>query len=878
MSKKPEFPADSMSEHSLSELRKKALQALDSKQIEQSDFSKSQQHEIETLFEELRIYQAELEIQNQTLQFSQTQLEQSQGLYQSLFDSLPVAAFVIDSMGVISQVNEEGVVFLEVSKLRHVLNHSIYRYFTQESASWIASQVAHRKTDFSVEQQLEVYAADKGKMVHASLVKLPNTDEPRFILLLEDLSLEVAQKEQRLLLEAMIENSSAVIYAFDRQGKCILANRKLVDLLGLTDASQVIGKTREELMGEADAKAHFDHDVTVFSTKKPMSYEETLLVDDSKQYYMSSKFPLKSLDDEVYAVAGISTNVTKERLSESRLNIALQVFSQGQEGIIIADKQNQIMSTNQAFETITAYTEAEVIGKNPSILSSGKHGLGFYQKMWASIEESGTWTGEIWNRRKNGEIYPQNLTISVVYDNNQDVSNYIGVFSDISAKKAAEEEIQQLAFYDALTGTANRFLLKEMVNQKLHEAERANVAFSVLFLDLDHFKEINDVYGHDFGDKVLKEVTERIKKIIRSQDILSRIGGDEFALMLDAVKSEQACLVAEKIVNCVVEPFFINNKQLNLSASIGLANYPVDGQDFETLLKNADVAMYEAKAQGRNNYTVFEDWMLQASKNYLTIDGALRNALKAKQLNVVFQPQVCFKSQKIIGFEALCRWFDDTKQQAITPNTFIPIAERSDLIVELSDYVIDESLQVLHALQAKGMGQYTVSVNISSREFIQPTFVERIANHLKNYPALKPDCLELELTERVAMNEPAKVKTVFEALKKLGVEIALDDFGTGYSSLNILKTLPLKKLKVDMSFVKEVISSEQDAAVCHAIIAMAKALNLHTVVEGVETEAQTEFFTQLGADVAQGYLYAKPMNPQDLEVWLNDASATKKPN
>ncbi|MBN2866797.1 MAG: EAL domain-containing protein [Thiotrichales bacterium] len=872
MSQKKYPTKSAMSQVAFSELRDKALQALDKNQRANGNFPERQQLEIESLFEELRIYQAELEIQNQTLQLSQMELEQSQSLYQSLFESLPVAALVIDSMGVISEVNEQGSELLEVSKRRHIIDHSIYRYFTQESASWIANQITHHKPVSLVQQQLEIYTGEKGKVVCANLIQLPQEGNPRFILLLVDLSVELAQKEQWLLLESIIDNSSSVIYAFDRQGKCILANKQALNFLDLENTSQALGKTRAELMAQKDAESHYENDGIVFSSKKPITYEETIDVDGAKQYYISNKFPLKSISGEVYAVAGIATNITKERISESRLKIAMQVFSQGQEGIVIADNNKLIMSTNKAFETITAYSEAEVIGKNPKLLASGKHDKTFYKKMWDSVLTKGVWTGEIWNRKKDGEIYPQNLTISIIYDEQNKVSNYIGVFSDISAKKSAEEEIQQLAFYDALTGTANRFLLREIVNQKLREAQRAGGEFSILFLDLDHFKEINDVFGHDLGDEILKEVTQRIKKLIRVQDTLSRIGGDEFVLMLDTVSCEQASIIAQKIVSTLIDPFFINKKQMNLSASVGIASYPVHGQDFESLLKNADVAMYQAKSQGRNNYTIFEDWMLDASRNYVSIDVSLRNAIKANQLKVVFQPQVCFKTQEIIGFEALCRWFDESTGEYISPATFIPVAERSDLIIELSDYVIDKSLSVLAVLASQGLGKYRVSVNISSREFIHADFIERISNHLKNYPELDNRCLELELTERVAMNEPKKVKHVFDQLKTLGVEISLDDFGTGYSSLNILKTLQLKTLKIDMSFVKDVITSKQDAGVCHAIIAMAKALDLDTIVEGVETQEQAEFFTESGADIAQGYWFARPMDQNDLEAWLKHRS------
>ena len=872
-----------LSQEERSKLRDRALQALSNGDLQLEGITPSQQANLDSVFEELRIYQAELEIQNQTLRLAQNQLQSSQTLYQMLFESLPVAALLINAMGVINEINHQALNLLQLKKRQHLLNHSLYRYFSQDSASWLAQNLTRESSSGQREKTLELYTSAGTQVVAAHLVRLPpdpsysnSQANAQFILLLVDLSIEIAKQEQWQLFESIINNSPTLVYAFDREGKCILANNKLAELVGLEDGSQLIGKDRFDLMGEQDAKNHFNNDGLVLSTHHPINYEEHFFKDGKEHFFFSNKFPLKNLNNEIYAVAGISLDITEQRLSEMRLKIALQVFSQGQEGIMICNQNNQILSVNNAFETITGYNEKAVVGKNPSLLSSGKHPKSFYEKMWHTLLSEGKWSGEIWNRRKSGEIYPQFLTISLVYNNDHQVSHYLGVFSDITARKLAEEEIQQLAFYDSLTGTANRFLLRERVEQKLKEVERTLIEFAILYIDLDHFKEINDVYGHGAGDSLLKEVTQRIQMQIRKQDTLSRIGGDEFVLMLDAIECEAAAHTAQKLVSILTAPYFVNDVEMNISASIGLALYPDHGKDFETLLKYADVAMYYSKTNGRNSYTVFEDWMIKSSQDFVTIDVALRNALIQQKLTLVFQPQVNFQNHQLEGFEALLRW-NHAELGNISPADFIPIAEKSDLIIDISDWVIQQSLQMLSQLQTEGFNAPRVSVNISSREFIHPAFIKRIQNHLALFPSLSAQCLELELTERVAMHDLDKVRMIFEQLHALGVCIALDDFGTGYSSLNTLKNLPLQTLKVDMSFVKEVIHSPEDTGVCYAIIAMAKALKLKTVVEGVENPEQVAFFEKAGADIAQGYWFAKPMALPALQHWLKTwEKATQK--
>lgn len=850
--------------------------------LQLQDLTPLQQRNVDEVLEELRIYQAELEIQNHSLLAMQADLQVSQHLYQTLFESLPVAAMVLDNRGVIQQVNQQAMVLLALPKRKHFINHSVYRYFPQQGATWLAQVITRARVSLMGEQ-LDVFTAEGTQAVAAYVVKLPTLpdelNEARFILLLADLSIEVAKKEQWQLFESIINNSPTLIYAFNRDDQCILANQKTHDYLLPGEISPMIGLSRSAMFSPEDAAAHFEYDGLIYHTEHPITYEESVHRHGQTTHLLSHKFPLTNLQGEIYAVAGISTDITLQRESEMRLRIALQVFSQGQEGIIICDSNNQILSVNHAFEKITGHSEKQVIGKNPRLLASGKHSLAFYQAMWQSVLDTGTWQGEIWNRRKNGDTYPQFLTISVVYDHQHQPTHYLGVFSDITARKQAEEEVQQLAFYDSLTGTANRFLLRERIEQTIRQALRApETIFSVLFIDLDHFKEVNDVFGHDVGDALLKQVTERIQKHIREQDTLSRFGGDEFVLFLNTITPEQAIEKAKSLITELLINYWVNEQQLNISASIGVVHYPLHGQNYETLLKHADVAMYQAKHLGRNAYAIFDDWMTQSSQEFMSIDVALRQAIEHQQLQLAFQPQVAPQSQQWVGCEALLRWQHPVLGE-VSPAVFIPVAEKSDLIKTLTDWVLKQSLQALQTLTALNLAtNMRISVNISARELMQDDFVHRIKARFNEYPAVAPHRLELELTERIAIQDANKVSNVLHRLKEIGVRLALDDFGVGFSSLSILKSLPLDVLKIDMSFAASVATQPQDAAVCNAIIAMANALGLETVAEGVGDLEQAEFFSQQGATLLQGYFFAKPMHFSALVSCLKEPMPLNSPN
>lgn len=553
-------------------------------------------------------------------------------------------------------------------------------------------------------------------------------------------------------------------------------------------------------------------------------------------------------------------NLDRERERQAvlgKLKLAASVFENSAEGIMVTDADANIISVNRAFTDITGYPAEEAIGRNPNLLASGRHGPEFYRRMWESLAGRGTWRGEIWNRRRNGEIYPELLTISCVRDDSGTLTNYVAIFGDISERKQAEQRIRQLAQYDALTGLPNRLLFADRLQQGLVQARRGGTHLAVLFLDLDRFKQINDTLGHDVGDQLLQMVAQRLGSCIREQDTVSRQGGDEFLAVLPATDATGAAMVAEKMLQTLVQPYAIEGHTLRISASIGIAVFPEHGEDADTLVKHADVAMYQAKEAGRNHSLIFDPDMTTSAYERLALETALRAALEEQVFELYYQPQVSLADGRIVGCEALIRWHH-AEQGMIPPGRFIPLAEETGLIGPISDWVLEEALRQCRDWRVAGMPPLRVAVNLSALQFRQRNLYEQVSGLLRRYD-LPPGVLELELTETLLMQGVERTLATLHELTVLGVGIAIDDFGTGYSSLSYLKRFPIQKLKIDRSFVGDITTDSNDATMVRTIILMAHSLNLRVVAEGVESAAQADFLRVAGCEMAQGYLYGKPL-------------------
>ena len=549
------------------------------------------------------------------------------------------------------------------------------------------------------------------------------------------------------------------------------------------------------------------------------------------------------------------------------LKLAAQVFESGNEGMVITDGDNRIITVNQAFTRITGYRPEEVVGQNPAIFSSGRHDADFYRQMWHQLRDTGAWSGEIWNRRKDGSLYPEWLNISSVRDEGGQASHYIAAFSDITERKAAEAQVRHLAEYDALTNLPNRVLLQDRLGQAIAAARRAGSCLALLFLDLDRFKNINDSLGHTVGDQVLCQVGERLLTAVRASDTVSRLGGDEFVLLLPLLESPaQAASVAEKLLHTLATPLAIDDYELAVTPSIGIAVFPEDGEDGDTLLKNADAAMYVAKESGRNNYQYFTAAMNARVSQRLLLENNLRQALARQELALHYQPQYDLHSGTLVGCEALLRW-RQPEQGLIPPDRFIPVAEETGLILPIGQWVLREACRQAQAWQDAGLPPLVVAVNISAVQFRQANLAALVQEALAA-SGLSPCWLELELTESMLMEDGERHTQTLAQLKAMGIRLALDDFGTGYSSLAYLKRFSLDKLKIDRSFIRDLPQDADDAAITTAIIGMARDLGLETLAEGVETEQQWSFLAERGCAQMQGFLRARPMPADEITALL----------
>lgn len=574
--------------------------------------------------------------------------------------------------------------------------------------------------------------------------------------------------------------------------------------------------------------------------------------------------------DHPLHVTGIIQDITLRKESEAQLELAAKVFEQSGEGFLITDANRNIIRVNQAFTTISGYGEADVLGQNPRMLASGKQDKNFFSAMWESIDTLGHWQGEILDRRKDGSLYSKWLSISRVRDAQGKVTHYVGIFNDITQQKQDEEHIQRLAHFDALTGLPNRVLLNDRISHALSMAQRNQTQLAVLFLDLDHFKNVNDSLGHRIGDELLVQVAARLSEAIREEDTVSRLGGDEFILVLQDSDADGAAHVSEKLIESIARPYRIEHHDLVITPSIGIAMFPTDGEDFESLSKCADVAMYRAKNDGRNNFRFFTTEMQANSTRRLKLENALRNAQERNQLSLHYQPQMSLASGLIIGAEALLRW-SHPEFGMVSPAEFIPIAEDSGLILSIGEWVLRTAINQMKIWIDGGMNAMVIAVNLSAVQFRNPK-LPALVTQILDEAQLPPQYLELELTEGVAMDDPLGAIAIMDDLHDRGVRMSIDDFGTGYSSLSYLKRFKVYKLKIDQSFVSDLTEDPEDKAIVKAIINLASSLGLQTIAEGVETEGQLAFLNEQGCNEMQGYHLSKPLPAEQFVAFMREKS------
>jgi diguanylate cyclase (GGDEF)-like protein/PAS domain S-box-containing protein len=560
-------------------------------------------------------------------------------------------------------------------------------------------------------------------------------------------------------------------------------------------------------------------------------------------------------------------DITEQRRAETRQRLAASIFNHGHDGIVITDANERFLDVNQAFCDLTGYSREEVLGATPRILSSGRHGAEYYRAMWKALRIKGHWQGEIWNRRKNGEIYAERLTITAVRDSAGEIGHYVGVFSDITESKVKAKQLEEITYYDALTRLPNRKLLNDYFKVAQDHADHSERMLVLACLDLDGFKAINDTQGHRTGDELLMAVAKRLKKCLRAEDTVARRGGDEFVVLLrDLDTIEEGELALQRILDAVAQPFPLDGGSATLTASIGYTLYPADGGDLDTLLRHADQALYHAKELGRNRLHLFDREHGRRVQLHRDVRLQIEAALERSELELHYQPKVDMRAGKVLGAEALVRW-NHPEQGMLPPGSFLPHIEHSDLIVQVGTWVLEEALRQMALWQKQGL-VLPVSVNVAPRQLQTPDFCPRLAELIASYPELPPGSLQLEVLESTALDDVARIGEIIQECRALGVTVALDDFGTGYSTLTYLKRIPADQLKIDTSFVGDMLSDPEAEAIVEAVIGLAEAFKRTVIAEGAETPEHCAMLLRMGCDVAQGYGIAKPMPAQEIPDWV----------
>jgi diguanylate cyclase (GGDEF)-like protein/PAS domain S-box-containing protein len=686
--------------------------------------------------------------------------------------------------------------------------------------------------------------------------------------------------EANIKLRLLIDNAPAGIVMLDRELRCIFASRRWLQDRRM-ELKDIVGKGHFEVVPEMQGQwAEVLHRCLDGATES--CDEEPIPQPDGTVDWI--KWEVRPWYETKGLVSGLivmSEDITHRKHAEEQMRIAAVAF-QSRDGMIVTDADGMILQVNQAFTAVTGYRAEEAVGRTPVFLRSGRHDAAFYRHMWEALKHEGSWAGEIWNRRKDGGVYPEWLSISGVKNSGGKFTHYLGTYSDIRDPKEAERKILELAFYDPLTGLPNRRLLLDRLNHAMAASAREGQFGAMLLLDLDHFKTLNDTRGHDVGDQLLVEVARRLVETLRDTDSAARLGGDEFVILLEGLHEEQTAaatkaeLIAEKIRAAISKPATLQNNEYHATPSIGVTLFCDRGEGAETLFRQADLALYQAKDAGRDSIRFYSPTMQALVDERAELEAGLRRALAENEFLLYYQPQVDSRGA-IVGAEALLRW-QPPGQPMIAPDSFIPVAEDSGLIVPISSWVLESACRLLARWAKSSSTQdLQLSINISARQFNEADFVEEVKSALQRFGA-RPERLMLELTESLLLKNVDKAILTMKALKEFGVGFSIDDFGIGYSSLSYLKRLPLDQIKIDRSFVNDIIDDSDDRAIVQAIISLGHSLDLDVIAEGVETAAQRDFLAAHYCQTYQGYLFSKPVPVEDFQRLLPGFAMEMKSN
>ena len=682
--------------------------------------------------------------------------------------------------------------------------------------------------------------------------------------------IENALAHERNLLHTLVQTIPDLVWLKDPDGVYLACNHRFEQLYG-TPQADIVGKTDRDFVAPELADFFRAKDQQAIIQGHSNTNEEllTFASDGHQELTETTKTPMYDASGQLIGVLGIGRDITERKAAENHLALAASVFTHANEGIMITAPDGTLVEVNDAFTRITGYSREEMIGRNANMLSSGRQGAEFYAGMWQALTTTGNWAGEIWNRRKNGDIYVEQLTISAVRNAQGHIIRYAGMFADITQQKAHERRLEQIAHYDALTGLPNRVLLADRLRQAMAQSVRRAEKLVLVFIDLDGFKLINDTHGHATGDKLLIALASRMSSSLREGDTLARIGGDEFvAVLIDLDTPSTAHPVLERMRLAAAQPFLIDGLELQVSASLGVVFYPQQTEmDAEQLLRQADQAMYQAKQAGKNRYHIFDTEHDRHVRGLHEDLEAIRQAMQRNEFELHYQPKVNMRTGQLVGCEALIRWHHP-QRGLLNPGSFLPSLQGDVLAVELGDWVLASAMAQMQAWKTQGL-HIPVSVNVDGLHLQQPDFVPKLQTLLASHPLVQPGDLELEVLESSALDDIVTVSGVMRACRTLGVEFALDDFGTGYSSLTYLRRLPASVLKIDSSFVRDLLDDPSDMAILEGVLGLARAFRTQVIAEGVETTAHGEMLLRLGCEWGQGHAIARAMPAADLKQWLN---------
>ncbi len=683
------------------------------------------------------------------------------------------------------------------------------------------------------------------------------------------LTIELEQSEEKY--RSILEAATEAIFTFTEEGMVETFNSAVINLFGYNQVQLIDMDIRTLIPG-------FEKMANMTEISKHIEHLKNTGFDN---YFWGKKqdqqlFPIEMTlgkpiykDEKLWML--ISRDITERKKAEESYRLTAKIFEGSNDAIVITDTKGNILNVNRAFTAITGYEKSKVVGQNPRLMKSDRHDNSYYRRIWKTLLKTGSWNGEVWDKRQDGSDYPKWLSISCVKNEFNEPSHFVGIFTDITERKEAEDKLRQLAHFDPLTHLPNRSLFIDRLKEAVELTIRLNKRIAVMFLDLDRFKIVNDTLGHQAGDHLLIEVAHRLEACIRSTDTVARLAGDEFTIILSNLDNPQeAALVAKKILAAFNPPINLDGREVFISASIGISIFPEDGKNVGQLLKNADAAMYHAKESGRNNYQFFSHLINQKVLDELEMQTNLRNALKCNEFLLHYQPQISLESGKIIGLEVLVRW-KHPKLGFIPPGKFIPYAEKTDLIISIGEWVLRTACERSVFWQQQGLAPLRISVNLSGMQLKQTDQVATVAAILAD-TGLDPNLLELELTESVVMENAEVTINTLRELKAMGIRLSIDDFGTGYSSLSYLKRFPIDTLKIDRSFVKDITTDFDDEAIASTIIAMAHNLRLKVIAEGVETKEQLTILQKKNCDEVQGYYFSKPLPEKELLIFLNSQS------